>query len=89
MKLHFEPNLDFQLAAIEAVYDVFRGQEVCRTEFTTTKDPSQQMWFRFPGVKTNLSIGNRRHLLDGEISERSQFVGNSEGARRRLRWALV
>jgi len=31
MKLHFEPNLDFQLAAIEAVCDLFRGQEICRT----------------------------------------------------------
>ena len=27
MKLHFEPNLDYQLQAIEAVCDLFRGQE--------------------------------------------------------------
>ena len=38
MKLHFEPNLDFQLQATEAVCDLFRGQEVCRTEFTVTRD---------------------------------------------------
>ena len=36
MKLHFEPNLDYQMQAIEAVCDLFRGQEVCRTEFTVT-----------------------------------------------------
>ena len=36
MKLHFEPNLDYQHAAIEAVCDVFRGQEICRTEFTVS-----------------------------------------------------
>jgi type III restriction enzyme len=30
MKLHFEPNLDYQHAAIEAVCDLFRGQETCR-----------------------------------------------------------
>ncbi len=36
MKLHFEPNLDYQIQAIEAVCDLFRGQEVCRTEFTVT-----------------------------------------------------
>ena len=36
MKLHFEPNLDYQLQAIEAVCDLFRGQELCRTEFTGT-----------------------------------------------------
>jgi len=27
MKLRFEPNLDYQLQAIEAVCDLFRGQE--------------------------------------------------------------
>ena len=28
MKLHFEPDLDFQREAIEAVCDLFHGQEV-------------------------------------------------------------
>ena len=36
MKLHFEPNLDFQLQAIDSVCDLFCGQETCRTEFTVT-----------------------------------------------------
>ena len=36
MKLHFESNLDYQHAAIEAVCDLFRGQEICRTEFTVS-----------------------------------------------------
>jgi type III restriction enzyme len=42
MKLHFEPNLDYQLQAIEAVCDLFRGQETCRTEFTVTGTPSRR-----------------------------------------------
>ena len=29
MKLCFEPDLDFQLQAVDAVCDLFRGQEVC------------------------------------------------------------
>ena len=37
MKFHFESKLDFQLQAIEAVCDLFRGQEICRTEFTVTQ----------------------------------------------------
>lgn len=37
MKLHFEPNLDYQLQAIDAVCDLFRGQEICRTHFTVTQ----------------------------------------------------
>ena len=41
MKLHFEPNLDFQLRAIEAVCDLFGGQKVCRTEFTVTRDSAE------------------------------------------------
>jgi type III restriction enzyme len=36
MKRHFEPDLDYQHTAIEAVCDLFRGQEICRTEFTVT-----------------------------------------------------
>ena len=39
MKLHFEPDLDYQLQAIEAVCDLFRGQEIYRTEFTVTRRP--------------------------------------------------
>jgi len=36
MKLHFESDLPYQAAAIEAVCDLFRGQEICRSEFTVT-----------------------------------------------------
>ena len=38
MKLHFEPDLDYQLQAIEAVCELFRGQEICRTKFTVSPD---------------------------------------------------
>ena len=38
MKLHFEPNLDFQLQAIESVCELFRGQEICQTEFSVTRE---------------------------------------------------
>lgn len=76
MKLHFEPNLDYQLQAIQAVCDLFRGQEVCRTEFTVTmKAPvaddtatgtaPQQMTL---GVaESDLGVGNRLTLLDDEL----------------------
>ena len=66
MKFHFEPNLDFQLEAIDAVCDLFRGQEVCRTEFTVTRDPvGIQGSLSF--VENDLGIGNRLTLLDEEI----------------------
>jgi type III restriction enzyme len=65
MKLHFEPNLDYQHAAIESVCDLFRGQEICRTEFTVTQDFGRQM--ALTGMESDLGIGNRLQLLDDEI----------------------
>jgi len=78
MKLHFEPNLDFQMQAIEAVCDLFRGQEVCRTEFTVTmKAPAPTEPDLFPGTQpeqmtlgmaeSDLGVGNRLTLLDDEL----------------------
>jgi type III restriction enzyme len=66
MKLHFEPNLDYQLQAIEAVCDLFRGQEACRTEFTVTMTlPDQQLTL---GVaESDLGVGNRLTLLDDQL----------------------
>ena len=72
MKLHFEPNLDYQADAIKAVCDLFRGQETCRTEFTVTKDFGQQA--RLPGVENDLGIGNRLTLLDDELLKNLQDV---------------
>lgn len=78
MKLHFEPNLDYQMQAIEAVCDLFRGQEVCRTEFTVTmKAPMPLGSDLFPGTQpeqmtlgmaeSDLGVGNRLTLLDDEL----------------------
>jgi type III restriction enzyme len=66
MKLHFEPDLDYQQAAIKSVCDLFRGQEICRTEFTVTRDTAdtqQRMGF----AENDIGIGNRLTLLDDEL----------------------
>jgi len=66
MKLRFEPKLDYQHAAIEAVCDLFRGQETCRTEFTVTRDAiAAQQPLTF--VQNDLGIGNRLKLLEDEL----------------------
>jgi len=68
MKLHFEPNLDYQLQAVEAVCDLFRGQEICRTDFTVTRDvahPQMRMAF----AENDLGVGNRLTLLDDELAK--------------------
>jgi type III restriction enzyme len=64
MKLHFEPNLDYQLQAIEAVCGLFHGQETCRTEFTVTRDAASGQMALF---ENDLGIGNRLTLLDDEL----------------------
>jgi len=80
MKLHFESKLDYQWQAIEAVCDLFRGQEVCRTEFTVTlKAPAAIADDSFPGTvpqqmtlgmaESDLGIGNRLTLLDDELHQ--------------------
>ncbi|MCP5278912.1 MAG: DEAD/DEAH box helicase family protein [Thiobacillus sp.] len=81
MKLHFESDLEYQLSAIEAVCDLFRGQEICKTEFTVTmRSPAAvESTDLFPDTapqqlglglaESDLGIGNRLTLLDDEILE--------------------
>jgi type III restriction enzyme len=66
MKLHFEPNLDYQQDARESVCDLFRGQEICRTEFTVTRDTADQQQ-RMGFAENDIGIGNRLTLLDDEL----------------------
>ncbi|HMS72221.1 MAG TPA: DEAD/DEAH box helicase family protein, partial [Baekduia sp.] len=66
MKLHFEPNLEFQHDAIEAVCDLFQGQEICNTEFTVTQEALDQQALDLPDA--GLGIGNRLTLLDDELA---------------------
>lgn len=66
MKLHFEANLDYQRDAVEAVSDLFRGQEICRTEFTVTRKALDGAAFAFAN-ENDLGIGNRLTLLDDDL----------------------
>lgn len=67
MKLHFEPNLDYQMQAIEAVCDLFRGQEICRTEFTVTMKLPDGAQMSLGVAQSDLGVGNRLTLLDDEL----------------------
>ena len=64
MRLHFESDLDFQLAAVRAITDLFRGQEVCRSTFTVARDTGMaQQAFTDDGI----GVGNRLHLIDEDL----------------------
>ena len=73
MKLRFEPDLDFQLRAVEAVCGLFRGQEACRTEFTVLRHLSNGQK-RMPFAASDLGVGNRLSLPDHEIARNLKAV---------------
>jgi type III restriction enzyme len=79
MKFHLEPNLDYQLQAIEAVCDLFRGQEICRTEFTVTKNAVDGALL--PGMESDIGIGNRLTLLDDELLKNLNNIQLANGLR--------
>ncbi len=80
MKLHFESSLDYQLAAIESACDLFRGQEICRTEFTVTREFGGGQ-AALAGLENDLGIGNRLTLLDDEILANLKDVQLRSGLR--------
>lgn len=79
MKLHFESNLDYQEQAIDAICNLFRGQEVCRSEFTVTmtssnieqteRTSSDFSQFSLGIGETDLGIGNRFTISEEGLLE--------------------
>lgn len=75
MKLHFEdPFLDdrlsYQKEAILAAKDLFKGQELCRTEFTVSRPSESYQLVR----ETYKGYGNRLKLQDDEILANLQAI---------------
>ena len=69
MKLHFEDDLDYQMAAIESVVNLFKGQEISRSEFTVTFRPESTPYMSLDFEESQLGIGNRLLLVDEEIED--------------------
>ena len=67
MKFHFEPNLEHQAKAIDAVVRLFRGQEIGRTDFTVTAQPASAAQGVLGFAEDTLGIGNRLRLVDDEL----------------------
>ena len=77
MKFQFEPDLDYQQQAIAAVCDLFRGQEICRSEFTMAHGVDEAM---LPGlVENDLGVGNLLTLVDEAILANLKEVQERNG----------
>ncbi|MDP9711556.1 UNVERIFIED_ORG: type III restriction enzyme [Pseudomonas fluorescens] len=81
MKLHFEDNLDYQMAAIASVIGLFRGQEVSRSEFTVTHRPDAGLQASLGLAESELGIGNRLQLLDDDILDNLNTIQLDNGLR--------
>ncbi len=78
MKIQFDPNLDYQKQAIESITDVFKGQEICQTNFTVA--PLQYMTqLNYLKKENNLGIGNRLKLLPEDIHKNIRKIQQRNG----------
>ncbi|MGV9287606.1 type III restriction-modification system endonuclease [Streptomyces sp. NPDC003719] len=80
MKLHFEADLDYQIQAIEAVCDLFRGQEICRNAFTVTHqalDDDQTLDVDLDAM----GIGNKLTLFEEDLLANLREVQLRNGLR--------
>lgn len=81
MKLHFEDNLAYQMAAIASVVNLFKGQEVSRSEFTVTYRPDSGPQASLGLAENELGVGNRLQLVDEELLENLHAIQLDNGLR--------
>ena len=67
MKLKFEADLDYQSAAVNAVCDLFKGQDINRTEFTVSRVSADAAQPELGLDDDGLGVGNRCTLLSDEV----------------------
>lgn len=77
MKIQFSADLDFQRDAINAVADIFEGQDTLQTNFTVVSNDEFDI-HRF-AVQSELGIGNKLGLLDDELLENIRNIQLKNG----------
>ncbi len=76
MKIQFEGNLTYQQDAIEAVIDVFKGQEKLESNFTVLAPTDQSI-----GYAADLGYANKLNLLQKQLVENTQAIQLRNGLR--------
>lgn len=79
MQFRFEPDLDYQQAAVAAVCDLFRGQETGYGEFALAAPPGESG--RLGLAEQELGLGNRLNLAPDSLLANLQEVQRRQGLR--------
>jgi type III restriction enzyme len=79
MKIRFDPNQNHQRYAVESVYGIFEGQELCKTSFSMPAIQAvgglEEQWAN----QTDMGYGNRLRLIPEEIEENVRAVQLKNG----------
>jgi type III restriction enzyme len=73
MKIQFDPNLQYQQDAINAVIRIFKGQEIKQALFSISSTTQTDVY------DSDLGIGNKLELLEEELLENVQQVQLKQG----------
>jgi len=73
MKFKFDPNQSYQIDAINAVVDVFKGQPLNKGDYEIRFEQSGEGIFASQ-VQTELGVGNGLFIDDTKIIENIGFV---------------
>jgi len=76
MKIQFEGNLSYQQDAIDAVVDVFKGQEKLQSNFTVLAPTDQSI-----GYDADLGYSNKFNLLEKQLVDNTQAIQLKNGLR--------
>ncbi len=76
MKIQFEDNLKYQQDAVDAVVDVFKGQEKLQSNFTVLAPTDQSI-----GYEADLGYANRFNLFDRQLVDNTQEIQLRNGLR--------
>lgn len=78
MKIKFEAKLDYQEQAIRSIADLFKGQEICQTNFTVAPvDQGDQMVL----LDQSSGVGNRLKLLPEDMLTNLHEIQTRNGLR--------
>ena len=72
MKIKFESGLDHQVDAVDAIVDIFKGQEVCTSNFTVFSPEyinSQQILSH-----NELGYANKLQINESQIIDNAQKI---------------